>query len=155
MRRRDFLALSSTLAATTGCLGENESAPGSGTVGLPRNEVDCPFRDNGVEYVVPSDGFGPEEVPIRLERSTETVGLPRGEVSFTLRNGTERVFNTNFYSWGIWKRVDGDWFHVLPRMTNDPLNPMEPGDEHTWTVEVDNGEEVGPVEGTDSVTVRV
>lgn len=120
---------------------------------MPRNEVDCPFRDNGVEYAVPSDEFGPDEVPIRLERSTETVGLPRDDVSFTLRNGTDRVFNTNFYSWAIWKRVDGEWFHVLPRMTNDPLNPMEPGDEHTWTVEVDNGEEVGPVEGTDSVTM--
>jgi len=90
-----------------------------------------------------------------LERSTESVELPRGEVSFTLDNGTETMFMMNPYGWSLWKHVDGDWYHILPQIVRQPLMELQPSDEHTWTVTIDNEDEEGlhPAQGTEGDTV--
>jgi len=124
-------------------------------LGVPVEEADCPFRDDDIVRAVRSGSFGESEVPIGIEKSTETVELPRDEISFTLENGTETSFMMNTYRWSIWKRVGGDRFHVLPQFWNQPLMKLQPGDEHTWTVTINNGEKEGlfPAQGTDGDTV--
>jgi hypothetical protein len=133
-----------------GCLG------GDRAVGVPPEETDCPFyeRDEVVK-AVPSDRFGDGETPIRLARSDETVELPRDEISFTLTNETDRRFETNFYSWRVWKRVDGDWFHLFPQMWPQPLMSLPSGESHTWTLAIDNDDSdgLGLVESTDGALV--
>lgn len=92
-----------------------------------------------------------------LEPSTNAVSLPTGEIAFTLSNGTDRTFRTNFYSWAVYRWEDGRWHHVAPTMTPDPLHSLPPGDSHRWTLTVDDTDLSKPsfrTQGTADVTVE-
>lgn len=75
---------------------------------------------------------------MRLDASATSGTLPAAAFEFTLANGTDSVYHTNFYDWSLWKRVDGAWWKVLPWVVPEPLHRIAPGASHTWTLRVDN-----------------
>lgn len=113
-----------------------------------------------VERVVCYDAIDPDGVAVYLEPAAESVAEGAGErIDFTLSNDNDRTLATNFYNWHVHKHVDGEWYHVAPRMWNQPLMFVPPGDAHTWTVSVDNagieaGESVPWASATESVTLQ-
>lgn len=163
---RNRRAVLSLLAgtATGGCLG---AGPGTGTPSTETTGTDdpselgvedpagCPSFGSNVERVVCAPD-APEGTPMALAPAEQSGALPRTELSFSLTNGTDSRLTTNFYAWKIWKRVDGEWFHVAPRAWPVPAMTLEPGDSHAWTVTVDNADldrRLPRAEGTDRVTV--
>ncbi|WP_439025920.1 hypothetical protein [Haloarchaeobius sp. DT45] len=123
-------------------------------IGVPASETDCPVHGGEDTARVVCWPAMPDS-PLVLSASTDSISLPTGELSFTLTNDTETTFTTNFYDWGVWKRVDGEWFHVAPRQVPVPATMLEPGQSHTWTVTVDNADTsaLAFTEGTESVTI--
>jgi len=116
----------------------------------------CPLFD-GTEQVVCYEAVDPKEMPIVLVPETQSV-QPNQPTEFTLRNQSGQRFETNFYHWQLYKRVDGDWYYIVPQFWPEPLTPLEAGEEHTWTVtvatgRVGDGDSIEPVEGTESLTV--
>jgi hypothetical protein len=133
--------------------GTNQSVPD-----LPENTTSdaCPPFD-GTEQVVCYEAVDPEEVPIVLVPDVQSV-QPDQPSEFTLRNQSEQRFETNFYHWQLYKRVDGDWYYIAPQFWPEPLTPLESGDEHTWTVTIEtgrvsDGDDIKRVEGTESLTI--
>jgi hypothetical protein len=174
-RRRVLAALAGAAGASAGCLdgtqvpgdegtpGDGTDTPGTSTDGTdtPATATDggaagCPDYDR-VERVVCYDDVDPDAVDVVLEPSRRALG-PGSSVDFTLHNRSERTLRTNFYNWNVHKRVDGDWYHVAPRMWNDPLMSVSPGESHTWTLTLDNGDveegaTVPRASGTEDVAV--
>jgi hypothetical protein len=58
---------------------------------------------------------------------------------FTLRNRSGQVFETNFYSWNLYKRVDNNWYYIMPQTMPMPLATVAPGETHTWTLTITGG----------------
>jgi hypothetical protein len=108
-------------------------------LGVPVDQADCPFESDSVERVV----CYPQQTgdSLLVTPSTDTVELPTGAVTFTLTNDTSATYSVNFYDWTLHKRVDGQWFHVTPRIVPDPLHRVPSGESHEWTVHVDNTQE--------------
>lgn len=141
----------SPVPATDGGSDERSSSPGSE---LPR---ECPEYDR-VQRVVCYGAAEIDGVDAYLDPSARTV-LPGEPVEFTLRNRSDRTLETNFYDWAVHKRVDGTWYHVTPRAVPQPLMHVPAGQEHTWTVTVDDGgiedgEHVPSTGGTEELTLR-
>jgi hypothetical protein len=91
-----------------------------------------------------------------LTPPTQRGSLPTATFEFTLRNETDVRFDTNFYAWRVWKRVDGEWFHVAPQGWNDPLMALGPGDSHVWKLTVDGRENRAPstaASGTETLSL--
>jgi hypothetical protein len=186
MRRRALLASLGALGGgLAGCLGGGPGADGSPTgqpttdptatptdtpddpatatsaaapeLGVPPAESDCPvFDGDDTDRVVCTAAAGDPPEPMALVPSVDSVETPEGRVAFTLRNDTDVRFDTNFYAWKVWKRVDGDWYHVAPRYWNVPLMSLEPGQSHEWTLTVDNTDldaRLPRAGGTSEVTV--
>ena len=132
--------------------GEHPTSRGSDSDELPP----CP-SSNGDERIVCYDEHDPEADQAVLVPSARTVA--EGEaIDFTLENHADHALSTNFYDWRLEKYVEGEWYHVAPLFTNDPLMAVEPNHEHTWTVTVDNdgiesGEPLTHASGTESLTV--
>lgn len=164
-RRRVLAALAGAGAASAaGCLDDSElpaanGDPNDGTGTPTRTDggsTGCPDYDR-VERVVCYDDVDPDAVDAILEPSRRSLALGES-VDFPLRNRSERTLQTNFYNWAVHKRVDGAWFHVAPRGHNDPLMTVPPGESHTWTLTLDDGDvesgaPVPPAGGTEDVTV--
>lgn len=185
MNRRQVLALLGS-AAAGGCLGGSGSDPATTTrrstteptpietthqtteddpetqtatpeppeLGV-RDPDGCPPFDSDVKRIVCAPAVG-DDAPMTFEPATQSGSLPRSEFSFTLTNGTDAAFTANFYAWEVWKRVDGEWFRVAPRMWPQPAMIMRSGDSHTWHLTVDNTDLDRPIPastGTESVTV--
>lgn len=116
-----------------------------------QNPENCP--NWGEKYVVCSPDADSSMV---LDSSSDSGQLPKTELSFTLENTTEATFATNFYSWKLWKQVDGKWFHVAPSYWPEPLHSVAAGKSHTWTLTVDNtnlDQPIPHVSGTESIAV--
>lgn len=126
-------------------------------VGVPSDESDCPVSDTDATVrVVCTPAGGSPPGGTGLTPTAETVALPTDTVGFTLSNATDTRLDTNFYAWKVWKRVDGDWFHVAPRYWNVPLMQLAPGESHRWTLTVDNTDLDGRLPragGVEEVTV--
>ena len=168
--RRSLLGLVAGGAVmAAGCLGDLSSDDGStddepGSTGAyPRSRgsdtdelAPCPSAGDD-ERLVCYDKHDPEVDPAVLVPSSRSVA--EGEtIDFTLENRADRTLSTNFYDWRLEKYVDGEWYHVAPLFTNDPLMAVEPDHEHTWTMTVDNdgiesGESLTHAGGTESLTV--
>ena len=157
------LAASGGLLA--GCVNRSESATDSPTdtdndtaVTFPEDTTAdaCPSVP-GADQTVCYEAVDPDTVPLALVPGSQSLE-PDQSTTFTLRNQSEQALQTNFYDWQIYKRVDGDWYYILPDSTPMPLNRLEPGGTHTWTVTVSlddmtDGGSVDRVEGNDTVTV--
>ncbi|QLD89041.1 hypothetical protein HWV07_08340 [Natronomonas salina] len=165
MNRRRLLAAAGAAtgaALVAGCLtgpsGDDEPQPTETPASTPAGSLEtaCPEYDR-VDRVVCYDGIDPESVDAYLEPDPRTATADE-PIEFTLYNGSERTLQTNFYNWLVHKRVDGEWYHVAPRGSNDPLMTVQPGGSHTWTLTVDNDgiEDGAPVPrsgGENSITV--
>lgn len=108
-------------------------------LGVPLEQADCPFSDDGVERVV----CYPEHTAdlMSLTPSVDTIELPTDSVTFTLANDTDYDYSVNFYNWGLHKRVDDQWFYITPQEIPAPLHVLPAGESHDWTLDVDNTEE--------------
>lgn len=145
----DLTTVPPTTAETT---PEQTTTAEPPTVGVS-DPAECPSFDDDVVRVVCSPDT---DAPLAFESTNRSGTLPRAEFEFTLTNETNATFQTNFYAWRVWKRVDGEWYHVAPRMWPDPLMAVRPGESHTWSVSVDNADLDRPIpraEGTSEVTV--
>lgn len=178
MKRRQVLALLGS-AAVGGCVGRESGAPTTATTAaqrttetqtIPRDETEamttpeppevgvadpegCPSFDSDVKRVVCSPDA---DAPLAFDHAERSGSLPRAEFSFELTNETNATFETNFYGWSVWKRVDRKWFRVAPREWPQPLMYLRPGDSHAWQLTVDNSDLDRPIpraEGTEAVTV--
>ncbi|WP_206664909.1 hypothetical protein [Halorubrum salsamenti] len=145
--------------ATTG--DDGETTPSDSAQSVPEFPEDtasdaCPPFESA-ERVVCYEAVDPEALPIVLVPETQSV-QPDRPAEFTLRNRSERRFETNYYHWQLYKRVDGDWYYIAPESWPEPLTPLAAGDDHTWTVtvatgRVGDGDSVERVEGTESLTL--
>lgn len=99
--------------------------------GIPPTDSDCPAGD--VDRVVCVPETDPGSVPIALTADSRTDSLP-ATFEFTLANDTDATLSTNFYDWRLWKRVDGEWFHIVPQAVQEPLMRLPPGGSHSWTL---------------------
>lgn len=179
-RRELLTALAAGGALVAGCVDDGSSDdPSNGQTGETDDEPDstsvddlpdegypgtCPEYDTArvicYEAVVEGDdgeAVGVENVPAVLEPSTRSLS-PDGSIEFALSNQSEVALSTNFYNWRLDKRVDGEWYHVVPLVVNQPMMSVPPGESHTWTMQVDNsGIEVGELapraSGTDDLTL--
>jgi hypothetical protein len=126
-------------------------------VGVPPAESPCPvFDTESTLRVVCTPPGGTPPGGTGLTPTAGTVDLPIDAVEFTLSNATDTRLDTNFYAWKVWKRVDGDWYHVAPRYWNVPLMQLAPGESHRWTLTVDNtdlGGRLPRAGGVDEATV--
>ncbi|SFG79113.1 hypothetical protein SAMN04488063_2954 [Halopelagius inordinatus] len=149
-------AESTTAASSPETTTADPNAPAVPDVGVPPNEASGPPWDDDVTRVV-SWTEATEETPIRLTPARSRGPLPTAGFEFALRNDTDARFAFNDYGWSVWKRVDGEWFHVEPRYWPEPLRYLGPGESHAWTLTVDNdrldGTPLSPVEGRRSVTL--
>ncbi|MFC7070293.1 hypothetical protein [Halobaculum lipolyticum] len=165
MFRRALLA--SIAAGTTGCLapasddrrttaGGTEDPAGTGTsslapgetterptdypeLGAPAADAGGPPFDDTVARVVWWGEAEPTD-PVRLVADPRSGSLPAAKFRFSLVNDSDRRFGYNPYDWGLWKRVDGSWFYVAPRIVPQPLSYLAPGETKTWTLAVGDGE---------------
>lgn len=79
--------------------------------------------------------------PVYLEPDRERVALP-GKIRFTLVNHSRRAATGNPYFWRLWKRVDGQWFHVAPWGWPAPLTMVPPGGVERWSLAAFTGHAV-------------
>lgn len=99
--------------------------------GVAPGDSDCPAGD--VDRVVCVPETDPESVPIALTADQRSGSLP-ATFEFTLANDTEATLSINFYDWRLWKRVDGEWFHIAPEAVQEPLMRLPPGASHGWSL---------------------
>lgn len=141
-----------TAATTTDRATDRTAATDLPELGVP-NPEGCPSFDSDVKRVVCSPDV---DAPLTFESGHQSGSLPRAEFEFVLTNGTNAQFGVNFYGWSVWKRAQGEWFRVAPRMVPQPLMYLRPGDSHAWHLTVDNTDLDRPIpraEGTANVTV--
>lgn len=87
-------------------------------------------------------GSAAEDPPLRMVAERDHLDLP-GRLGFTVVNGTDRPFSTNFYAWVLWKRVDGRWYHVAPASHLSPSHGVDSGSIHHYCVEMGNDSVAG------------
>ncbi|WP_123538275.1 hypothetical protein [Halosimplex salinum] len=180
MNRRTVLASASGLvvAGFAGCLADSADA-GSPThdssdtadtdtttdrnrtdrsTEAPTPPHDAPFppdRDD-VDRVVWFREVSDPDSSLLLEHAASSVALPDAENAFTLRNGTDRTFRTNFYDWALYRWEGGEWHRVAPQGVPEPLMRLAPGESHTWTLALGNDDVEEPTlrsQGTESIAV--
>lgn len=98
----------------------------------------------------------PDGAPVTLDADPTAASLPTATFDFTLANGADRRFMTNFYDWAVRKYVDGRWYRIAPQLVPVPLMTLDPGASHTWRLSVDNtslGEPSGRLEATDEIGI--
>ncbi len=126
--------------------------PASPTLEIP-SENHCPaFGDSQVVCSVDAD----EGTTLQMVASKTSANLPKADLSFTLRNETGVTFTTNYYDWSVWKRVDGEWFHIAPQVVPEPAMMLKSGNSHAWNLTVDNTDldaAVVGAEGTEDVAL--
>ncbi|MBX0304623.1 hypothetical protein [Haloarcula salinisoli] len=115
----------------------------------------CPPFDDAAQ-VVCYDAVDPQAMPVLLVPETQTVQLDQ-PTDFTLRNQSEQWFETNSHGWELYKRVDGDWYYIMPRATPLPAYRLAAGEAHTWTLtvttgSVSDGAAIDLVQGTESLS---
>lgn len=127
MRRRALLGTAAAgIAGLAGCLGRLKPAS---NLGVPANESDCPPTPG--DRVVCVSEIDPGSAAVALTADSHSESLP-ATFEFTLRNHAVRTLSTNHYAWSLWKRVDGEWHHVVPGVAPAPLTPLAPGTSHEW-----------------------
>jgi hypothetical protein len=143
VRRRALLGVLGGGAAVgaAGCL---ERVTPAGRVGAPADESGCP---DVADRLVCAPAA--ESAPIALTVDSRSVSLP-ATVEFSLTNGTAATLSTNPYSWGLWKRVDGEWHHLVPDIAPMPLMRLQPGSSHEWELTAEHAlpAEPGRVHGS-------
>jgi hypothetical protein len=143
--------------------GAPNSSPPEGEGDLPLSAPpgetpgSCPGY-NHVAEVVCFENIDTDDVDTYLEPSGQSV-TPEEAFTFTLRNGSDRILETNFYNWAVHRYVDGEWYRVGPQEWPEPLMHLAPGDTHTWSVTVRNegalaGESVDGASGTDELSLQ-
>lgn len=146
-------------ATSTGTAGGNPpTKPAQSVPEFPGDTTSdaCPPFDDAA-HVVCYVAVDPGAIPLVLIPETQTVQLDQ-PTDFTLRNRSGQRFEANFYNWQVYKRVDGDWYYILPRATPQPLTPLAAGEAHTWTLtvttgSVSDGAAIDLVQGTNSLSV--
>ncbi|ARS90779.1 hypothetical protein [Natrarchaeobaculum aegyptiacum] len=145
--RRSLLALagSTVVTATTavaGCLSRVEDAtrgqfenPTDSLPSAGENAGSCPDYD--VDWLVAYREIDPDEVPIYLEPSTDSIGETE-RITFSLRNESSSEFSHNQSNWRLHKRVDGEWYFLAPHDVILPLHSLLPRESHEWHLSVDN-----------------
>lgn len=124
--------------------------------GTPPHDAPFPPGREDVDRLVWYREVSDPDGRLHLSYSASSVALP-GEVSFTLHNNADRRFMTNFYNWALYRWEGGRWRHVAPLLVNEPLMTLEPGESHTWTVTLSDGNLETPefrASGTSEVTVE-
>lgn len=136
-----------TTAPTTGEPSTDEpttSTPQTPEVGVPASEAaGPPWGDDVMRVVSWSDVT--DETPIAMRPAAQDASLPTATVDVTLRNETAVGLVTNFHHWGLWKRVDGEWFYLAPQYWPEPAMSLDTGESHTWTLSIDNTQLDGDV----------
>lgn len=126
-------------------------------IGVPSDEAGGPPFDDDVDRVVWWGDERPDS-PVRLAVDRRSGSLPEATFGFSLVNDSDLPFAYNPYNWGVWKRVDGSWYSVAPRVVPDPLSVLSPGSEHAWRLTVDADRSLpdsqyGGPQGSESVTI--
>lgn len=113
---------------TTGEPGPDASSrfAGSDPTPLPDAETMAWFHDADVSTAT------------SLRPSTEQAELPT-KVEYTFVNHSRSVVSGNPSFWRLWKRVDGQWFHVAPWGWPAPLSRLPPGGTLDWTLAAFDG----------------
>jgi hypothetical protein len=111
-------------------------------IGVQPAESDCPAASDAVRVVCEPEA-DPDSVPLALTADTRSATLP-ATLTFTLTNESDATFSTNFYDWSLWKRVDGEWFHIVPDAIQQPLMHLEPSDSHEWDFTAEHEQPLGP-----------
>jgi hypothetical protein len=147
-----------TKPTTNTTTNDGNTATGTGTPASPTLEIPsenhCPSFGDGKKRVVCYQDAD-SGMTLLMKPSKKSVELPKAMLSFTLQNETGVTFTTNYYDWSLWKRVDGEWFHLMARAVPEPAMVLESGDSHSWTVTIDNtnlGDAVAPSGGTEDLT---
>jgi len=130
---------SSTTTQPTQTTTSAATPPELRDLGVPVEDADCPFDAESVDRVV----CHPEQTgePLQLTPSMDGLTLPTDSGTFTLANDTDSEFFANFYNWGLHKRVDGEWYYIVPLEWPEPLHTLPSGERHEWTLEVDNAQD--------------
>lgn len=168
MDRRRYLGALGASATPwiVGCVGDSDpGSPGtdSGAVATTDGGTDRatppafpPDRDD-VDHVRWYDDAEAANDGVVLEPDAVSSSLPNAEFEFTLRNRSDRTFQTNFYGWSVHRLEDSRWHRIAPTSVPQPLTPLPGGDSHTWTVRVDNEGLDDPVlraQGTSDLDLR-
>lgn len=121
---------------TNGGGTETPSADDPGTAPSAA-EVGCPdYERRDVERVVCSSE--PQEDALVFEPDPTTASLPRAEITCEFENDREEDFQSNFYGWSLHVHRDGEWWHLGPYATPDPMHVLPPGETHVRRLLVDN-----------------
>ncbi|WP_415380664.1 hypothetical protein [Halosimplex sp. TS25] len=121
----------------------------------PHDALFPPGRDD-VETVVWFREVSDPDAALVLEHSAASVALPDAEITFTLRNGTDRPFQTNFYDWALYRWEGGRYHRVAPQAVPQPLMQLAPGESHRWRVALGNDDRATALrwsEGTEAIAV--
>ncbi|WP_436926567.1 hypothetical protein [Halosimplex amylolyticum] len=139
-----------TQTATDGGTDRSTDAP------TPPHDAPFPPDRDDVETVVWFREVSDPDSALVLEHAAASVALPNAEITFTLRNGTDRPFQTNFYDWALYRWEDGRYHRVAPQAVPEPLMQLAPGESHRWTLALDADDRAAArrrSEGTEGIAV--
>jgi hypothetical protein len=162
MRRRRLLQGSiGVVGALAGCVDRFTPGAGSDARACPSTVPRVENADYDGEFEMNCHrpgGSTPDGSGTALTADDRSASLPDADIAFTLTNGRDRHFDTNFYDWSLQKRADGEWHGVVARrVPADSESSLAPGDSHAWSVSIRNedlGQPVEPVEADESPSLR-
>lgn len=73
-----------------------------------------------------------------LQPERERIGLP-GRIAFRLVNHSRNHLSGNPFFWELYKRVDGEWYEVVPRGVAMPVATITPGETHGYSLSLFHG----------------
>lgn len=169
VRRRQVLtaAGSAATAGLAGCANGLISGGRAPTRTPPAHTPRTPTADAAYPDYEPADGhlerllgydeIEPASAPLVLEPGVRHAELPRSTLSFTLRNRSDRRFQSDFYGWALHRFEAGAWHYVAPPGAKIIGSELPPGESHTWDLTVANAD-LASMDltdgGTESLTVR-
>lgn len=76
---------------------------------------------------------------VTISLSQSVTSLPDGEVEVSIRNDADEPYKWNPYAWKFWTFDGRSWRRLAPVWWAQPLDRIDPGGSHTYTVHVDDG----------------
>jgi|GEM_PF-2036031 len=103
-------------------------------IGVDPGEIRCPPFEPPVDTVVADT----TTAPLRLGISEHELTLPETAFTLEITNESETTVSFGAYSWTLWKRVEAEWYHIVPFTQSTPEIILSTGNEHEWKFEIDN-----------------
>lgn len=139
---------------SAGCLSQVQ--PGE-HLGVVAADAAGPWGE-GVDRVVVTHGADPD-IGMAISSASSPVDGRRQTVRYDLKNATRRSFETNPFSWTVWREDEG-WTRLYPEILPMPSLRLEPGSSLYWWLTLDHaGTESGEYEAPEKaskegVTIR-